>query len=588
MIRSPWTLLLAPLFLLASAATTAQAADPATDGRYMIKFRDMDGASRAVWAAGGHVIQELGPQRALAAYLPEQALEGLRRNPNIEYVEVDPRRYLMAQTPPYGIAMVQANDPAFGSANQGNVTVCIIDSGYYRAHEDLQDANVTGTNDSGTGNWNEDSCGHGSHVAGTIAALNNGVGVVGVNGNGLLNLHIEKTFDGADCRWTYSSTLITALNRCQQAVAGTGRKLVVSMSLGGNLSSSTENTAFQSAYDAGVLSIAAAGNDGSTRMSYPASYNSVVSVAAVDASKLVASFSQKNSQVEIAAPGVGVLSTTPFKPSSLGAGGNTWIGANLDGSARADVAGALVGGALCDATNGAWAGKVVLCQRGTNSFADKVSKVQQSGGVGAVIYNNVAGGFAGTLNGTSAIPGISISLEDGQAALAFVSQSSTLANTTGTGNGYEYYDGTSMATPHVSGVAALVWSQNTAWTNLQIRDALQKSAHDLGAAGRDTSYGFGLVQAKAALDYLNGGGGTPAPGAITLSVAKVKISRQNYARLTWSGASGTSVDVYRGATKVPTANDGSYDDGPLTRGTYAYKVCNTGTSTCSGEVTVRF
>ena len=85
------------------------------------------------------------------------------------------------------------------------------------------------------------------------------------------------------------------------------------MSLGGNLSSTTENSAFQSAYDAGVLSVAAAGNDGSTRKSYPASYASVISVAAVDSAKVVASFSQKNDAVEIAAPGVGVLSTTPFK-----------------------------------------------------------------------------------------------------------------------------------------------------------------------------------------------------------------------------------------------------------------------------------
>ena len=101
----------------------------------------------------------------------------------------------------------------------------------------------------------------------------------------------------------------------------------------------------------------------------------------------------------------------------------------------------------------------MLCQRGTNSFADKVSKVQASGGLGAVIYNNVPGGFAGTLNGTSTIPGISISQEDGQAALALRwLPGLALANTAGVGNGYESYDGTSMATPHVSGVAALVWS----------------------------------------------------------------------------------------------------------------------------------
>jgi subtilisin family serine protease len=592
MTRSKWMHLLAPLALLAASAAGAQDAGPSSDGRYMVKFRDFKGAAQVVAAAGGQVIRELDAQGTIAAWLPEQALKGLRNNPNVEYVEVDPRRYLMGEVTPYGIGMVQATDNSLTGTSQNGVTVCIIDSGYYAAHEDLpkeSTGTVTGTDVTGTGSWKQDSCGHGTHVAGTVAALRgNGAGVVGVSSNGTVRLHIVKVFDGADCQWTYASNLVSALNVCRTNVPAS-QKLVVSMSLGGSFSSTTENTAFQDAYNAGVLSVAAAGNDGSTRMSYPASYGSVISVAAVDANKAVASFSQKNSQVELAAPGVGVLSTTPFKASSLAAGGKTWIGANLDGSARTDVDGTLVSGGLCDATNTAWSGMVVLCQRGTNSFADKVSKVQSSGGRGAVIYNNVSGGFAGTLNGTSTIPGISISLEDGQAALGYLSQASTLANTTGVGNGYEYYDGTSMATPHVSGVAALVWSQNTARTNAQIRDALQKSAQDLGAAGRDTSYGFGLVQAKAAVDYLNNGGGTPPPATITLSVAKVKSGGQNYARLTWSGAtSQPNVDYYRGTTKFTTPNDGTQNDGPLARGTYSYKICNAGTTTCSNEVLIRF
>jgi subtilisin family serine protease len=58
-----------------------------------------------------------------------------------------------------------------------------------------------------------------------------------------------------------------------------------------------------------------------------------------------------------------------------------------------------------------------------------------------------------------------------------------------------------MATPHVAAVAALVWSYNTTWTAQRVRNALEKSAQDLGTAGRDNYYGNGLVQAKAALDY---------------------------------------------------------------------------------------
>jgi serine protease len=594
MTRSKWMHLLAPLVLLAASTAGAQGAGAESDGRYMVKFRDFNGAAQAVSAAGGQVVHELGPQKAIAAYLPEQALEGLRRNPNVEYVEVDPRRYLLAQTTPYGIGMVQANDDTFKSSSQGSVTVCIIDSGYQLAHEDLQDNNVTGTNDSGTGNWYEDSCGHGTHVAGTVAALDQSrldapeVGVVGVNSNGLLNLHIEKVFNGADCRWTYSSSLVTALNRCRSNTPS-GRKLVVSMSLGGSTSSTTESNAFQSAYDNGVLSVAAAGNDGSTRKSYPASYASVISVAAVDSAGVVANFSQKNDAVELAAPGVGVLSTTPFKPASLSAGGSTWLGANMDGSARADVLiKTLVDGGRCTSV-GAWNGMIVLCERGDISFADKVNNVKSGGGLGAAIYNNVPGGFAGTLSGTSTIPAISLSQEDGKLAVAAAGNFSTLVNTSGTGNGYESYDGTSMATPHVSGVAALVWSHYTTKTNAQIRDALQKSAEDRGTVGKDNSYGHGIVKAKAAYDYLAGGGGTtPPPAAISLTVKKVKSAGRNYADLAWSGATTTSVTVHQNTTTFSTANDGNHRDGPLVKGSYTYKICSSDGAACSSTVTVAF
>ena len=68
---------------------------------------------------------------------------------------------------------------------------------------------------------------------------------------------------------------------------------------------------------------------------------------------------------------------------------------------------------------------------------------------------------------------------------------------------YASYSGTSMATPHVSGVAALVWSYFPHCTAGQIRDSLDKSAMDLGDPGRDIHYGFGLVQAKAAHDRIS-------------------------------------------------------------------------------------
>ena len=72
------------------------------------------------------------------------------------------------------------------------------------------------------------------------------------------------------------------------------------------------------------------------------------------------------------------------------------------------------------------------------------------------------------------------------------------------GSGYEAWGGTSMATPHVSGVAALLWSANPKWTNVQIREAMAMTAMDLGDDGWDPHYGYGLVQALDALEYLQG------------------------------------------------------------------------------------
>lgn len=575
--------------LLAIPASPAEEPLPPGEVRYLVKFRSFEGAGLAVKAAGGRVALDSRRQKIAAVYLSDSQLQRLRIHPDVEAIEVDPRRYPMAQSAPYGIGMVQADDPvlAASGASVGS-TVCIIDSGFYHAHEDLQDDNVTGTHDSGTGNWFEDSCGHGTHVAGTVAALDNAAGVVGVNRNGLLGIHVEKVFDGATCAWTYASDLITALGRCQDAVAGTGQKLVVNMSLSGTTPSEIEESAFQAAYEAGVLPVAAASNGGGTTTAYPAGYASVVSVAAVDASGTVASFSQRNDDVELAAPGVGVVSTSPFRVSGLSAGGETWPGENILFSARTDVSGILVDGGLCDAP-GDWAGQVVLCLRGVIPFEDKVANVEAGGGAGAAIYNNAAGSFVGTLADASAIPAISLSQQDGQAALAQVAAESSLANSIGPGSSYLSKDGTSMATPHVAGIAALLWSFYPGKTNAEIREALQVTALDKGAAGRDTAYGFGIVQAKVAYDFLGGILPPPPPPAeITLKVKKVKVSGKRYARLEWSGVTGARVNYYRNARKFGTPNDGAQRDGPLPLGSTGYKVCKVNTNTCSEQVTITY
>ncbi len=462
----------------------------------------------------GEIHHELDSLNAVAVTLPTAALNGIGRNPHVDYVEADELRYPLAQTTPYGIPMVEANQVVLGS--ESNQKVCIIDSGYELAHEDLSGNMVDGTNDSGTGLWYTDEHGHGTHVAGTVAALNNNTGVVGVVPNGQLQLHIIKVF-GAN-GWAYSSTLASALGECETAGA-----TVVSMSLGGSRANRTERRAFDSAYGRGVLSVAAAGNDGNTRHSYPASYDSVISVAAIDSTKTVADFSQQTDQVELAAPGVAVLSSVPTGTGSnvsLVVAGTGYEAIGMDGSATGTGEGPLVDCGLGTSECSGSVGAVCLIERGDIAFSDKVLACQNGGGVAAVIYNNVPGSLSGTLGGVAtSIPSVGISQTDGAALGGQLGAATSV--TVETGN-YAFFDGTSMATPHVSGVAALVWSHNPGCTNAEIRAVLGSTAEDLGVAGRDNAYGHGLVQAKAAVDFLalnacgGGGGGGGGGGSCDL------------------------------------------------------------------------
>ncbi|MFT5434503.1 MAG: serine protease [Myxococcota bacterium] len=465
------------------------------DGRYIVGYTNSKG--KAALEAHGSMAIDMPGRSAAAAYLPEAAVFGLQHNPNISFVEPDGRRYPLAEVTPYGVTMVQANQVS-STPVAGSTTLCIIDSGIAASHADFAGVAMSGTNDSGTGNWSEDDCGHGTHVAGTIAAATgNGLGVASVARESV-NLHIVKVFAGENCAWTYSSDLVAALDACTAA----GAK-VVSMSLGGSRKNNFEQNAFAAAYADGTFSIAAAGNDGNTRKSYPASYSSVMSVAAIDENGVIADFSQQNSDVEIAAPGVAVLSTYPHL-NSLTVGAFAYDSNKIEGAQNGTATGNLAFGGLCDSV-GSWNGAVLLCERGTVSFFDKVNNGLNGGAAAVVIFNNVPGNFAGTLGDgvTLATVALSISQEDGQ---ALVASSLGLSGTafSGFGDGYAFLNGTSMATPHVSAVAGLLWSQFPSATASEIRAAMNNTAVDLGVAGKDNAYGNGLVQAKAAYDMLAG------------------------------------------------------------------------------------
>ncbi|QWF14776.1 S8 family serine peptidase [Lysobacter capsici] len=447
------------------------------------------------------------------------AIKALRANPEVESVEIDYPRYPMAQSVPYGIDQVQARDAwdanrdgtiDAGAATGAGIKVCVIDSGINSTHEDFAGVALTGYP---TG-WNTDTCGHGTHVAGTIAAANNTTGVVGVS-PGKVSLHIIKIFGSngfngsghGQCSWTYSSTLVDAAQRCASA----GAK-VINMSLGGANSSTTERNAFQTLANNGVLSIAAAGNDGNASLSYPASYPSVVSVAAVDQNNVKASFSQFNAEVELSGPGVDTFSTTPLANDPLLIGNSQFAANPIAGSKQTTASAGWVNGGLCTASSTSWRNKVVLCQRGTNTFNDKVTRVKSGGGLAMVVYNNVDGpllaAFFNTATPpqpvTSTLPAVGISKADGETIIASLAgQTATVDATPSVSNvAYENKSGTSMATPHVAGAAAVVWSSKPTATAQQVLEALETTALDIDAAGRDNNTGWGLVRIPAAIAEL--------------------------------------------------------------------------------------
>jgi subtilisin family serine protease len=566
------------------ASLAAVPASPESSGveRLMVEFAPGRGAAvrSALERAGGRIHHEFDDLNVIAVTLPVVARQGIERNPNVVLVAEDAPRYPMGQTTPWGTGRVQAPEVwGQGGPTGTGITVCVIDSGLYTDHEDF--AGVTVKGGYPTTGWDTDACGHGTHVAGTIAAANNSVGVVGVSPG--VSLFIVKVF-GDSCAWTYSSDLIDATNRCKSVEAN-----IISMSLGGGKAIGPwEQRQFDGLYRDGYLSVAAAGNEGNTKLSYPASYDSVISVAATDINNVVADFSQKNSQVELAAPGVDVLSTVPWiANSSLTVDTLTYQANHIENAKYGSASGGLVDGGLCTSA-GSWSGNVVLCERGDVSFYDKVRNVQISGGAAAVIYNNEPGNLYATLGdgNSSTIPAISLSQADGQYLVGNkLGLTGAVASTISKpASGYEAWNGTSMATPHVSGVAALLWSYKPGLTNAQIRAAMNNTALDLGAAGRDNSYGYGLVQACAAFKYLGGVCTDPLPpDEPTTGTISGTVRSQDGGAI-----KGATVAIEGTDHSTTTLDDGSYTLANVPVGTYSVTASKAGYVSSKVEEVVVF
>ncbi|ABV36222.1 peptidase S8 and S53, subtilisin, kexin, sedolisin [Shewanella sediminis HAW-EB3] len=541
---------------------------------------------KALNSVSAKEMKRIGRSNSYTVKLDKAGIDSLKKRGDVDYVEEDMQRHFLSETTPWGQTYVGAT--SLSDSQAGNRTICIIDSGYDRSHNDLSGNNVTGTNNSGTGNWFEpgNHNAHGTHVAGTIAAIANNEGVVGVMPNQNANIHVIKVFNEAG--WGYSSSLVSAVDTCVDNGAN-----VVTMSLGGSSSSTTEKNALTAHQDNGILLIAAAGNDGDNTHSYPASYDAVMSVAAVDNNKDHAAFSQYTNQVEIAGPGEAILSTVTLGEGRLAditIGGQSYfdngvvphnryvksgtdhVATPISGSVMGELAECSVSGSTFNC--GDMNSKVCLVERVGNQGAgypeiDAVRACNNAGASAVIVYGNPAlpglqNPFLVDTNNEAAIVSVSVDRATGQALQAQVGSTVTVENTAN--EDYEYYNGTSMATPHVSGVATLVWSHHTECGAAQIRAALNATAEDLETAGRDDKTGYGLIDAVAADTYLDAscdgpvdpGTGTGTGGAeLQNGVTKTDLAGAKNEELHFS------LDVPAGATDLSFTMSGGSGDADL-------------------------
>ncbi|MGY0617764.1 S8 family serine peptidase, partial [Vibrio sp. FJH11] len=157
---------------------------------------------------------------------------------------------------------------------------------------------------------------------------------------------------------------------------------------------------------------------------------------------------------------------------------------------------------------------------------------------------------------------------------------------------YGFMSGTSMATPGVAGMAALLWSNHQECTGSQIRDALKQTAFDAGTSGHDVHFGYGIVKVADANEYLLANGCDAQSAAyIELSTSKYLAKQGQKVDLAWSNATARKVDVYRNGVIVSTTgNDGAFTDTLASDayGMYTYKVCDQSSGNCSNISSVTF
>ncbi|OJH35889.1 S8 family serine peptidase [Cystobacter ferrugineus] len=417
-----------------------------------------------------------------------------------------------------------------GAPNGSGRIVCVVDSGMDLQHPELQAVYEGGRDFVDDDDEPEDKDaqgvwggGHGTHVAGIIAAQIGVHGNVNPNDPTLSSSGVVGAAPGARLLVARVldtdgsgrvSDVISAVEWCVEKKAN-----IISLSLGSPDRSDAEQAAFDTAQAAGVLSFAASGNGGETATAesrmYPAAYDSVLAVGAVDDEAKHPDFSQIGPHLDFVAPGVNIYSSYPRGKApyaNLSIGGTFYASSSLDYVPFEEYEGKLIdcgqGKGMRSCPEATCDGFVAYVERGGDiTFAEKVRNVRSQGARAVIIGNNNPEddeSMLFTLGSEASWPPVTaVTTTLAPFFRAQVGQNVRLGIQ---GSDYAFSTGTSMATPYASGVAALVWSARPELKSEQVVEILKKSVRYIPNPAQPSQtdhndvFGYGLVQARKAVD----------------------------------------------------------------------------------------
>ena len=201
---------------------------------------------------------------------------------------------------PWGIKEIKA-DAAWKMSTGKHVKVAVLDSGIDYKHPDLRKNIKEGFNAIDHTKVPIDDYGHGTHVSGILGAVNNNKGIVGVSPD--VNIYPVKVLDE-----TGTGTISDVADGIEWCIKN--KIQIINMSFGISEDMPLLHDSIIKAQNAGIIIVAASGNQGGEQVDYPAAYNEVISVSAIDEKDSIADFCPKG-KVDFCAPGVDVYSTYP-------------------------------------------------------------------------------------------------------------------------------------------------------------------------------------------------------------------------------------------------------------------------------------